>query len=122
MSDRLEHLEGAGLFHDFELRDITVDYRNKQVVLQLKSPSPPMLVHVLKLFGVQRFQVGIEEPWGKGIYVVGTAIEQEGSTRSMEMQLNSGDLVTAIFERAEFVILETILADIDKATYGIVED
>ncbi len=102
MSDRLVHLEGAGLFHDFELRDITVDYRNKRVVLQLKSPSLPMLVHELKLFGVQRFQAGMEEPWGKGIYVVETAIEQEGSTRSMEMQLNSGDLVTAIFERAEF--------------------
>lgn len=102
MSDRLMQLEGAGLFHDFELGDIIVDYRNKQVVLQLKSPSLPMLVHELKLFGVQRFQVGMEEPWGKGIYVVETAIEQEGSTRSMEMQLNSGDLVTAIFERAEF--------------------
>ena len=102
MSDRLVHLEGAGLFHDFELGDITVDYRNKRVVLQLKSPSLPMPVHELKLFGVQRFQVGMEEPWGKGNYVVGTDIEQEGSTRSMKMQLNSGDLVTAIFERAEF--------------------
>ncbi len=29
MSDRLVHLEGAGLFHDFELGNITVDYRNK---------------------------------------------------------------------------------------------
>ena len=46
--------------------------------------------------------VGMEEPWGKGFYVVGTDIEQEGSARSMEMQLNSRDLVTAIFERAEF--------------------
>ena len=102
MSDRLVHLEGAGLFHDFELGDITVDYRNKRMVLQLKSPSPPMPVHELKLFGVQRFQAGMEEPWGKGIYVVETDIEQEGSARSMEMQLNSRDLVTAIFERAEF--------------------
>ncbi|MDE6997122.1 MAG: hypothetical protein K2P04_04480 [Oscillospiraceae bacterium] len=102
MSDRLVHPERAGLFHDFELGNITVDYRNKRVVLQLKSPSLPMPVHELTLFGVQCFQVGIEEPWGKGIYVVGTDIEQEGSTRSMEMQLNSGDLVTAIFARAEF--------------------
>ena len=102
MPDRLMQLEGAGLFHDFELGDITVDYRNKQVMLQLKSPSLPVLVYELKLFGVQRFQVGMEEPWGKGNYVVGTDIEREGSVSSMEMQLNSGDLVTAIFERAEF--------------------
>lgn len=42
------------------------------------------------------------EPWGKGIYVVGTDIEQDGSVCSMEMQLNSGDLLVAKFERAEF--------------------
>ena len=102
MSDHLVHLEGAGLFHDFELGDIAVDYRNKYVVLQLKSPSLPVLVYELKLFGVRRFQVGMEEPWGKGSYVVGTDIEREGLVSSMEMQLNSGDLVTAIFERAEF--------------------
>ena len=47
MFDRLMQLEGAGLFHDFELGDITVDYRNKQVVLQLKSPSLPVLVYEL---------------------------------------------------------------------------
>ena len=102
MSDYLVHLEGAGLFHDFEVGDIAVDYRNKYVVLQLKSPSLPVLVYELKLFGVRHFHVGMEEPWGKGSYVVGTDIEQKGSVRSMEMQLNSGDLVTAIFERAEF--------------------
>lgn len=102
MFDRLMQLEGAGLFHDFEVGDIAVDYRNKYVVLQLKSPSLPVLVYELKLFGVRHFHVGMEEPWGKGSYVVGTDIEQKGSVRSMEMQLNSGDLVTAIFERAEF--------------------
>lgn len=102
MFDRLMQLEGAGLFHDFEVGDIAVDYRNKYVVLQLKSPSLPVLVYELKLFGVRRFHVEMEEPWGKGNYVVGTDIEREGLVSSMEMQLNSGDLVTVIFERAEF--------------------
>ena len=102
MSDRLVHWRERACSTILNYGDITVDYRNKRMVLQLKSPSPPMPVHELKLFGVQRFQVGMEEPWGKGFYVVGTDIEQEGSTRSMKMQLNSGDLVTAIFERTEF--------------------
>lgn len=102
MIDSLGHLEGTGLFHDFELGDVVVDYRKKQVVLQLKSPHHPQSVYELRLLGVQHFQMEFAEPWGAGIYVVGTDIEQEGSSCSMEMQLNSGDLVTAKFEHAEF--------------------
>ena len=93
---------GKSLFHDFELTYIIADYRNKQVTIQLKSPRLPQNIHELKLFGVQQFQMEFAEPWGKGVYVAGTSIKQDGSIRSMEMQLNSGDLVIAEFERAEF--------------------
>ena len=102
MLDCLNSCEGKSLFHDFELAYIVADYRNKQVTIQLKSPRLPQNIHELKLFGVQHFQMEFAEPWGKGIYVVGTNIKQDGSIHSMEMQLNSGDLVTAKFERAEF--------------------
>ena len=85
MLDYLISYEGAGLFHDFELGDVIVDYRNK-----------------LKLLGVQHFQMKFAEPWGKGIYVVETDIEQESSICSMKMLLNSGDIVAAKFERVEF--------------------
>lgn len=102
MLDYLISHEGAGLFHDFELGDVIVDYRNKQIVLQLKEPGPPRITHKLKLLGVQHFQMKFAEPWGKGIYVVETDIEQEGSICSMKMLLNSGDIVAAKFERVEF--------------------
>ena len=102
MLDCLSSCEGKSLFHDFELTYIVADYRNKQVTIQLKSPRFPQNIHDLKLFGVQHFQMEVAEPWGKGIYVAGTHIKQDGSIHSMEMQLNSGDLVTAEFERAEF--------------------
>lgn len=99
MLDYLISHEGAGLFHDFELGDVIVDYRNKQIVLQLKEPR---ITHKLKLLGVQHFQMKFAEPWGKGIYVVETDIEQEGSICSMKMLLNSGDIVAVKFERVEF--------------------
>ena len=102
MLDCLSSCEGKSLFHDFELTYIVADYRNKQITIQLKSPRLSQNIHELKLFGVQYFQMEFAEPWGKGIYVVGTDIEQDGSVRSMEMQLNSGDLLVAKFERAEF--------------------
>ena len=94
--------EGAGLLHDFELAYIIADYRNKQVTIQLKSPCSSPITHELKLFGVQHFQMQLTEPWGKGMYVAATDIEGKGSVQFMEMRLNSGDLVTAEFERAEF--------------------
>ena len=94
--------EGAGLLHDFELAYIIADYRNKQVIIQLKSPCSSLITHELKLFGVQHFQMQFTEPWGKGMYVAATDIERKGSLQFMEMRLNSGDLVTAEFEHAEF--------------------
>lgn len=102
MLDNLISREGASLFHDFELGDVIADYRNKQVVLQLKGPGLPQSIHELQLLGVQQFQMRFTEPWGKGIYVAETDIKQEGSMYSMEMLLNSGDLVTAKFESAKF--------------------
>lgn len=102
MLDCLSSCEGKSLFHDFELAYIIADYRNKQITIQLKSPHLPQNIHELKLLGVRHFQMEIAEPWGKGIYVVGTDMKHESSMRFMEMQLNSGDLVTAEFERAEF--------------------
>lgn len=102
MLDCLSSCEGKSLFHDFELTYIVADYRNKQVTIQLKSPRFPQNIHDLKLFGVQHFQMEFAEPWGKGIYVVETDIEQESSICSMKMLLNSGDIVAAKFERVEF--------------------
>ena len=102
MLDRLISCEGKGLFHDFELACILADYRNKRVTIQLKSPRHPRSMHELTLSGVRHFQMGFTEPWGRGIYVAGTDIARDGPVRFMEMQLNSGDLVTAEFERAEF--------------------
>jgi len=102
MFKSIVNLEGAGLFHDFELSYIIADYRNKQVTIQLKSPNLPQNTHELKLLGVRHFQMDFTEPWGKGIYVVAADMRHEGSMCFMEMQLNSGDLVTAEFECAEF--------------------
>lgn len=93
--------KGTGLFHDFELQDIKVDYRNKQITAQLKSPSPPSTTYKLILSGAQRFQMSFLEPWGRGIYVVGTTIKSNGAGQYMEMQLNSGDSIAAVFEHIE---------------------
>ena len=100
----IEHLilsEGTSLFHDFELQDIKVDYRSKQITAPLKSPSPPSTTYKLILSGAQRFQMSFLDPWGRGIYVVGTTIESKGTGQYMEIQLNSGDSVTAEFEHIE---------------------
>lgn len=99
--DELIHSQGRGLFHDFELQNVTVDYRNKQIAMQIKSPNLPLTTYKLILSGTLHFQMGFLEPWGKGIYVVATSIEPKGSAQYMEMTLNSGDSVIAEFEYIE---------------------
>ena len=99
--EQLIHSKGSSLFHDFELQNIIVDYHNKQITAQLKSPSPSSTTYKLILSDAKHFQMSFLEPWGGGIYVAGITFEPKGTGQYMEMQLNSGDSITAEFEHIE---------------------
>jgi hypothetical protein len=79
--------------HDFELKDITINYNSKELTINLSS-----IDNKIFLFNIKFYSFSIEgyEPWGEGIYIDSFSIDSYTSKSElecieMELLLNSGD-------------------------------
>lgn len=90
-------------FHDYQLKDIVIDYTNKISKVYLLDPSNT--IHEM-IFRFCFFSIECLEPWGEGIYINSftTSLEQTESGEELiniEILLNSGD--TLVFKAREIV-------------------
>ena len=88
--------------HDALLQDIEISYARKNATIVLILPkSPPLRDSAekarLRIENISYFVMSIEEPWGKGTYIVSEEIERCGNNQvKLIITLNSGDTLEII--------------------------
>ncbi|KPV38940.1 hypothetical protein [Alicyclobacillus ferrooxydans] len=90
-------------FHDAELGDIRVSYKDNQVVVYLhdvRIEQESKSEVELTFSGVTELHVPINEPWGGGYYCVSLTTEQDGKLKTEQFRtkllLNSGDEINIV--------------------------
>ena len=88
--------------HDSLLQDIEISYDRKNIIIFLILPkSPPLRDSEKKakllIENISYFVISIEEPWGKGTYIVSEEIERCTNVQlKLIITLNSGDTLEII--------------------------
>jgi len=83
--------------HDSLLQDIEISYDRKNIIIFLIFPkSPPLRDSEKKakllIENISHFVISIEEPWGKGTYIVSEEIDRcTNDQLKLIITLNSGD-------------------------------
>ncbi len=90
----------AESFHDFAISTINCDYENHIVYMPLSGASRQNELFIVKFFDVKNLSVGLEEPWGDGIYISDiryvTPVDIANRYFDVILQLNSGDMITVV--------------------------
>ena len=85
----------ASDMHDYEVISLDVDYTNAATDLHLKDPyGKPIIMHITE---IRDISVTHKEPWGKGTYIASSSIETNRKTRTLMLELNSGDNIVLQF-------------------------
>lgn len=85
--------------HDSELKEVKVDYINKEVRVNLLTAKIKGLPQKQVRFifrGVTDFHVPINEPWGSGFYLHSITVEEENNLIKTTFMLNSGDEISCV--------------------------
>ena len=86
--------------HDYELQDIIVDYKNATVTMKwltntrVAIPPKPQYICIPHII---EFSIECKKPWGGGIYVAASDVEERDGECRIEIQLNSGDRLKIAF-------------------------
>lgn len=90
-------------FHDAELGDIQVSYKDNQVVVYLHDVRLEQKTKTeveLTFSGVIELHVPIKEPWGGGYYCASLTTEHGGNSEAerfrTKLLLNSGDEINIV--------------------------
>lgn len=91
--------------HDYELKDILVDYNNKKLTIKFLSTDNKINIFNIKFYS---FYIECFEPWGEGIYIDSFTVslhclESDIECIEMELLLNSGDKVKIIAKEINFL-------------------
>jgi hypothetical protein len=87
--------------HDSELKEIVVDYANKEVRVNLLTAQINELPQKQVEFIFQKVtdvHVPMNEPWGSGFYLHSILVEEANTRIKTTLELNSGDEITCIAE------------------------
>lgn len=76
---------------DYEIGNLSIDYVNNTIFLELKSPQN--VLDILQIIDFKEITVTRTEPWGVGKYVAGSGIQYSEENMIMEIELNSGDRI-----------------------------
>lgn len=91
MNDLFAQIKDSKL-HDYELLTILVDYSNANIKVQLCSPRGTQ--GIINIDGFIEFSISHTEKWGKGTYIVSSEIVEKDMTSEINIELNSGDVIT----------------------------
>lgn len=94
MKDIQYYFENNAL-HDYEVGQISIDYSNGTIILNLISDRGEVIEFEINHFKSITFSK--DEPWGKGKYIVSSDVKKENGEFILEFQLNSGDNCTMTF-------------------------
>ena len=81
--------------HDYEVGQISINYSNGTIILNLISDKCEMIELTIEHFKSISFTK--DEPWGKGKYIVSSDAKKKMGEFILEFQLNSGDSCTMTF-------------------------
>lgn len=82
-------IANSGL-HDYEVVNISVDYKGATVSIQMKDGSG--IEVLMKISQTEFVRLTNDKPWGEGNYVCSSSIDEKNDGKKVfEIQLNSGD-------------------------------
>lgn len=84
--------------HDYEIFNIIICYVEAWVTIQLQSPHN--IDFEIRIKDFTYFNFTHNEPWGMGIYVVSSNIEEvDSNSLRLFIELNSGDCIEVICKK-----------------------
>lgn len=90
--------------HDYELKDISVDYNSKALRINLLNTNNQLTRFNIKFYS---FYIECFEPWGEGIYIDSLSVslhrlDSERECMNLDLLINSGDKLTILAKEIEF--------------------